>query len=592
MLTQHAQAHRAPRSEPTPKCHSTLDLQRSAASLPLPWPSRGLRARRRALAIAAALPCRPLALAAAYHRGRTAYRPNGGLPEATAPITAHNRPSQVPSEAPRPQPPQAWPDRQGSSPPGPPSPPTGRGGEAAPAAAAASAPGPRRRASLWAPDGGVAPDASDAAPRYRDGGPPAGSSRSPPPPLAPSSRLAPDSASARQPRAAPAPAPASAVEFNEDDDDDDDGPIGSVATGGAVRSSAWRSAPPTGYGRYNSGALPRRADGNAPHPRAWLPGATDSTRSSSSSSNRDGGSGSSGRGGDSSGRGGSGRMESSPSFPVPGGPASSSPASSSPAFSPPSASARSDRLDDLGYSQRVARLRKPVLTAPDKLGLEPEERARIYRALRTPRRRVTLPGGSGRPAGPPWTRPPPPGLPSPAEAGGPGWSAQHPGAASSASGRGPGLGAAAASPPPPLPLPLPLRVFCYGIDDVRLYRALEGGDAVGLVVVVPEVAAADAVWATRTKRTGKAVSLVESLPGYLAARAGAGDLPPPLLRELDCTDLYDSREGMQPVNPQEREARRQAPIFRPYMKGSRMARKGLVRQQLRRRTEAEGAVPW
>jgi hypothetical protein len=37
----------------------------------------------------------------------------------------------------------------------------------------------------------------------------------------------------------------------------------------------------------------------------------------------------------------------------------------------------------LSTSQRVARLRKPALTAADKLGLEPQERARIFRQLRT-----------------------------------------------------------------------------------------------------------------------------------------------------------------------------------------------------------------
>ncbi|GIL43474.1 hypothetical protein Vafri_948, partial [Volvox africanus] len=108
---------------------------------------------------------------------------------------------------------------------------------------------------------------------------------------------------------------------------------------------------------------------------------------------------------------------------------------------------------DMRYSQRIARLRKPALTAADKLAVKPKERARIFQLLWTPRRRVVFPGGSN--------------------AGG---------------GQGrvtntrfslrPGLshGAGQAVEPRAL-LPLPLRIFCYGIDDVRLYRALEPADA-------------------------------------------------------------------------------------------------------------------
>ncbi|GIL43471.1 hypothetical protein Vafri_939 [Volvox africanus] len=293
---------------------------------------------------------------------------------------------------------------------------------------------------------------------------------------------------------------------------------------------------------------------------------------------------------------------------------------------------------DMRYSQRIARLRKPALTAADKLAVKPEERARIFQLLRTPRRRVVFPGGSN--------------------AGG---------------GQGrvtntrfslrPGLshGAGQAVEPRAL-LPLPLRVFCYGIDDVRLYRALEPADALGLVVVVPDVESADTVWATQIKRTGKALSLKEisnaarnankpfvelsavsavrvmeavealtgwpvpehllhrtppplvflppldedptgsaealnlltggrSLPEYILCQSGSG-LPAPLLRELDRTDLYDSRDELLPVNPQEREAARQRPVSRPYMERSRQARQQLLKEQLQRRAEAEGIVPW
>ncbi len=59
-------------------------------------------------------------------------------------------------------------------------------------------------------------------------------------------------------------------------------------------------------------------------------------------------------------------------------------------------------------------------------------------------------------------------------------------------------------------------MHCYGIDDVRLYKALQAADALGLVVVVPDVASSDAVWATRTKRTGKMLTLTEVRNDYWA----------------------------------------------------------------------------
>ncbi|GLI69110.1 hypothetical protein VaNZ11_013657 [Volvox africanus] len=293
---------------------------------------------------------------------------------------------------------------------------------------------------------------------------------------------------------------------------------------------------------------------------------------------------------------------------------------------------------DMSYSQRIARLRKPALTAADKLAVKPEERARILQLLRTPRRRVVFPSGSngfGRQGRVANTRfPLRPGL-------------SH--------GVGQGV-------EPRALLPLPLRVFCYGIDDVRLYRALEPADALGLVVLVPDVESADTVWATRVKRTGKALSLKEisnaarnankpfvelsavsavrvmeavealtgwpvpehllrrnppplvflppldedptgsvealklltggrSLPEYIQCQAGSS-LPAPLLRELDRTDLYDNREELLPVNPQEREAARQRPVSRPYIERSRQTRQQLLKEQLQRRAEAEGIVPW
>ncbi|KAG2499968.1 hypothetical protein HYH03_002253 [Edaphochlamys debaryana] len=130
----------------------------------------------------------------------------------------------------------------------------------------------------------------------------------------------------------------------------------------------------------------------------------------------------------------------------------------------------------MSYSRRVQLLRKPALTAADKTAVPAEERRRIFKALRTPS---------------PFFRTPP----------------------SSASASASSASPSSAPPHQPLlspaPLPRPLRVFCYGIDDVRLYKALEAARALGRVVVVPDVAASDAVLASRVKRTGKKLTLTE-----------------------------------------------------------------------------------
>ncbi|KXZ56837.1 hypothetical protein GPECTOR_1g755 [Gonium pectorale] len=269
---------------------------------------------------------------------------------------------------------------------------------------------------------------------------------------------------------------------------------------------------------------------------------------------------------------------------------------------------------ELSYSRRVALLRKPALTAADKLSVAPEERARIFRELRRAR---------------PW----PPGQPPSALPGG-------------RSSKQPHL----------------LRVFVYGIDDVRLYKALEGAGLLGRVVLVGSVAAGDAVLASRTKRTGKAVELkevsnaarnagkpfielpalspvrvaeaVEQLTGwlvpqhlrarptppvsflppleqdgasqealatltgglplhaYIAARA-AYHPPEEVLREMDRTDMYDNRERLLSRNPQEREARRAQPLVRPYMERSRITRQRMLAQQRQRQAESSlEEVPW
>ncbi|PNG99582.1 hypothetical protein TSOC_014636, partial [Tetrabaena socialis] len=82
-----------------------------------------------------------------------------------------------------------------------------------------------------------------------------------------------------------------------------------------------------------------------------------------------------------------------------------------------------------------------------------------------------------------------------------------------------------------------------------------------------------------------------SLPDYLASRFGP-DPPPVLIEELDRTNVYDTREEMLPANPQERESQRLRPLARPYMRGSRVARRRLVAEQLFRRAELNGEVDW
>jgi hypothetical protein len=57
----------------------------------------------------------------------------------------------------------------------------------------------------------------------------------------------------------------------------------------------------------------------------------------------------------------------------------------------------------------------------------------------------------------------------------------------------------------------------YGIDDLRLYKALDLAGLEGLVVVVDTMQFADAVLTTRSKRTGKGVNLAEARRAALGA---------------------------------------------------------------------------
>ncbi|KAG2442641.1 hypothetical protein HXX76_002725 [Chlamydomonas incerta] len=101
------------------------------------------------------------------------------------------------------------------------------------------------------------------------------------------------------------------------------------------------------------------------------------------------------------------------------------------------------------------------------------------------------------------------------------------------------------SSPPPPPPPL-LRVFCHGIDDVRLYRALSEAGALGRVVVAASVAEADAVLAVRIKRTGRAVSM--DLVTRSARKAGKPLLELPAISAVRVSEALEVLTGW-PVPP-------------------------------------------
>jgi hypothetical protein len=57
-------------------------------------------------------------------------------------------------------------------------------------------------------------------------------------------------------------------------------------------------------------------------------------------------------------------------------------------------------------------------------------------------------------------------------------------------------------------LPDPIYIFRYGLDDLRLYNALEAAGLAGIALVADRIEDAQVVLATRRKRTGKDLSLV------------------------------------------------------------------------------------
>ena len=68
-----------------------------------------------------------------------------------------------------------------------------------------------------------------------------------------------------------------------------------------------------------------------------------------------------------------------------------------------------------------------------------------------------------------------------------------------------------ASSPAPTPGPSrPLRVFKHGVDDLRLFKALEQAGMGGRVVVVDSLQGADVVLCTRRKASGKDVDVKRS----------------------------------------------------------------------------------
>ena len=59
-------------------------------------------------------------------------------------------------------------------------------------------------------------------------------------------------------------------------------------------------------------------------------------------------------------------------------------------------------------------------------------------------------------------------------------------------------------------LPPTLYIYRYGLDDLRLYNALEAAGLAGIVLVTDRIEDASVVLATRRKRTGKDLSLVNA----------------------------------------------------------------------------------
>eukprot|EP00775_Hariotina_reticulata_P010374 gene10374-10532_t len=90
----------------------------------------------------------------------------------------------------------------------------------------------------------------------------------------------------------------------------------------------------------------------------------------------------------------------------------------------------------------------------------------------------------------------------------------------------------AAKPKPGQPV---VRLFRYGIDDLRLFKALEVAGLEGRVVVVDTLDFADAVLTTRSKRTGKNVDL------SVARRAAASaDVPCLVLPAVSAQRLLEA----------------------------------------------------
>ncbi|KAF8073055.1 hypothetical protein HT031_000716 [Scenedesmus sp. PABB004] len=92
---------------------------------------------------------------------------------------------------------------------------------------------------------------------------------------------------------------------------------------------------------------------------------------------------------------------------------------------------------------------------------------------------------------------------------------------------------------PPRPGRPVLRVFRVGIDDLRLFKALELAGLEGRVVVVDSAGFSDAVLAARTKRTGAAVDL-----GAARRAAAAAGVPLVALRAVSPQRLL---EGLGPL---------------------------------------------
>ncbi|WIA09299.1 hypothetical protein OEZ85_008706 [Tetradesmus obliquus] len=119
---------------------------------------------------------------------------------------------------------------------------------------------------------------------------------------------------------------------------------------------------------------------------------------------------------------------------------------------------------------------------------------------------------------------------------------------------------------PPKPGQPVLRVFRYGIDDLRLYKALDVAGLEGRVVVVDTMQFADAVLTSRNKRTGKAVNLAEA-----RRAAQAAGVPLFVLRAVSAQRVL---EALGPLLGLQREPQQQFDVAGQSVRGAVLQQTG------------------